>query len=188
MNASALNSLPLSKSGTVSHGVAEPQNSEHARDARNAISLTPSGAVQVTVKPAVGSHGEKVVEPSFPKISSVVEKGGFFKSSRSSGEASPSPSQRDSETSSESSLRQAKPVGESLVKSPPVAAKQLAEVAVDGAASTLPAQSVEAIPGVSNAEDQKKEAPSIQKKPGKKGNIEPQHQVLIRCIQDHIFH
>jgi translation initiation factor 4G len=69
-----------------------------------------------------------------------------------------------------------------------VAAKQLAEVAVDGAASTLPAQSVEAIPGVSNAEDQKKEAPSIQKKPGKKGNIEPQHQVLIRCIQDHIFH
>ncbi|KAI9381932.1 hypothetical protein POPTR_014G052600v4 [Populus trichocarpa] len=175
-NASALNSLPASKSGIAIHGVAELHKSEHASDAPNAISSTPSGVVQVTIKPPVGSIGEKVVEPSLPKIS-PVEKGGSHKSSRSSGEASPSPSQRDSETSSESSLRQAKPVGESLVKSPPVAAKQLAEVAVDGAASTLPAQSVEAIPGVSNAEDQKKEAPSIQKKPGKKGNIEPQHQI-----------
>ncbi|KAL9359757.1 hypothetical protein Peur_047880 [Populus x canadensis] len=181
MNASALNSLPLSKSGTASHGVAEPQNSEHAR---NAISLTPSGAVQVTVKPAVGSHGEKVVEPSFPKISSVVEKGGFFKSSRSSGEASPSHSQRDSEASSESSLQQIKAGGESLVKPLPVAAKQPAAVAVDGAASASLAQCEEAIPSVSNAEGRKKEALSgsnfikeHQKKPGKKGNIQPQHQI-----------
>ncbi|KAJ6722637.1 EUKARYOTIC TRANSLATION INITIATION FACTOR 4G-LIKE [Salix koriyanagi] len=156
-SASAHNSLPVSKSGIAIH-VAEPHKSEHARDALNAISSTPSGLVQVTIKPPVSSIGEKVVEPSLPNIS-PVEKGGSHKSSRSSGEASPSPSQRDSETSSESSLQQTKPGGESLVKSPPVAAKQPAEVAV------------------SNAEEQKKEAPSSQKKPGQKGNVEPQHQI-----------
>jgi translation initiation factor 4G len=67
-----------------------------------------------------------------------------------------------------------------------VAAKQPAAVAVDGAASASLAQCEEAIPSVSNAEGRKKEALSgsnfikeHQKKPGKKGNIQPQHQVLI---------
>ncbi|KAJ6675619.1 EUKARYOTIC TRANSLATION INITIATION FACTOR 4 GAMMA [Salix viminalis] len=167
-SASAHNSLPVSKSGIAIH-VAEPHKSEHARDALNAMSSTPSGLVQVTIKPPVSSIGEKVVEPSLPNIS-PVEKGGSHKSSRSSGEASPSPSQRDSETSSESSLQQTKPGGESQVKSPPVAAKQPAEVAV------------------SNAEEQKKEAPSSQKKPGKKGNVEPQHQNLSsRTVELGVF-
>ncbi|KAJ6729941.1 EUKARYOTIC TRANSLATION INITIATION FACTOR 4 GAMMA [Salix viminalis] len=193
MNASALNLLPLSKSGIASHGVAEPQSSDRARDARNAMSLTPSGAVQVTVKPAVGSHGEKVVEPSLPKISSIAEKGGFLKSSRSSGEASPSHSQRDSEASSES-----KSGGELLVKPLQVEAKQpAAAAAVDGAASASLAQSEEAIPNVSDAEGQKKEAMSgsnsikeHQKKPDKKGNIQLQHQIggqttLLTSLSSH---
>ncbi|KAJ6709931.1 EUKARYOTIC TRANSLATION INITIATION FACTOR 4G-LIKE [Salix koriyanagi] len=192
MNASALNLLPLSKSGIASHGVAEPQSSERARDARNAMSLTPSGAVQVTVKPAVGSHGEKVVEPSLPKISSIAEKGGNLKSSRSSGEASPSHSQRDSEASSES-----KSGGELLVKPLQVEAKQPAAAAVDGAASASLAQSEEAIANVSDAEGQKKEAMSgsnsikeHQKKPDKKGNIQLQHQIggqttLLTSLSSH---
>ncbi|CAK7347783.1 unnamed protein product [Dovyalis caffra] len=155
VNVAALNSVPVSKSGTAIHGVAELQNSDHARDARNAISSTPSGVVQVIVKPPVGSIGEKVVEPSLPKIT-AVEKAGSHKSSRSSGEASPSPSQRDSETSSESSLQQTKPGGESSVRSLPVAATQPAAVAVDGAASASLAHSDDAIPGVSNAEGRKR--------------------------------
>ncbi|KAJ6391024.1 hypothetical protein OIU77_025099 [Salix suchowensis] len=192
MNASALNLLPLSKSGIASHGVAEPQSSERARDARNAMSLTPSGAVQVTVKPAVGSHGEKVVEPSLPKISSIAEKGGNLKSSRSSGEASPSHSQRDSEASSES-----KSGGELLVKPLQVETKQPAAAAVDGATSASLAQSEEAIANVSDAEGQKKEAMSgsnsikeHQKKPDKKGNIQLQHQIggqttLLTTLSSH---
>ncbi|KAG5223455.1 eukaryotic translation initiation factor [Salix suchowensis] len=150
----------------ISHGVAEPQSSERARDARNAMSLTPSGAVQLLVS------WREVVEPSLPKISSIAEKGGNLKSSRSSGEASPSHSQRDSEASSES-----KSGGELLVKPLQVEAKQPAAAAVDGAASASLAHGSNSIK-------------EHQKKPDKKGNIQLQHQIggqttLLTSLSSH---
>ncbi|KAF2291994.1 hypothetical protein GH714_000071 [Hevea brasiliensis] len=57
VNPPALNSLPVNKPGTLIHGVAEPSNSEHARDAHNVIST--SGMVQMKVKPTASFIGEK---------------------------------------------------------------------------------------------------------------------------------
>uniref|UniRef100_A0A6N2LPG3 MI domain-containing protein n=1 Tax=Salix viminalis TaxID=40686 RepID=A0A6N2LPG3_SALVM len=184
----APSSLPLTGSQIAPNSQPPPrtESSDRARDARNAMSLTPSGAVQVTVKPAVGSHGEKVVEPSLPKISSIAEKGGFLKSSRSSGKLA------------HLTLKGIQRLLQKANLPLQVEAKQpAAAAAVDGAASASLAQSEEAIPNVSDAEGQKKEAMSgsnsikeHQKKPDKKGNIQLQHQIggqttLLTSLSSH---
>uniref|UniRef100_A0A2P2MSP2 Eukaryotic translation initiation factor 4G n=1 Tax=Rhizophora mucronata TaxID=61149 RepID=A0A2P2MSP2_RHIMU len=185
-NTSVINSMPVNKTGTVLHSVAEPASSDNLRDRHNAISFASSGTV--TVKPTAGSVAQKVVEPPLLSSSSVLEKGESHKSSRPSGEVSLSYSQRDAESLSESSLQQPMPDNEtSASKSALVATKQLVAVSdseCSGAFSaTSLAQSEKSLSLSTNTDSGKKEALSRsnsmkdhQKKTAKKGYNQFQHQ------------
>ncbi|KDP28894.1 hypothetical protein JCGZ_14665 [Jatropha curcas] len=188
VNPSALSSLPVNKSGNSIHGVTEPLNTEHARDAHNMTSSTSAGTVQVKVKPAASSVGEKVAESLSSNSSSTVEKGGSGKPSRAPVEVTSSHLQKDSENSPESSLTHSKTLESSTSKSLPVASRQPASVTVDSVVSdsspTTPAQSEESIVSLSNTEGKRKETlnrvnsiKDHQKKPGKKGYVQSQNQI-----------
>ncbi|XP_044501768.1 eukaryotic translation initiation factor 4G-like isoform X2 [Mangifera indica] len=86
INPTTIGSLPVSKTGIPMPSVVEPPNSDHSRDEHNIIYSAPSGTVQVTVKPAKVSVGEKVADSSLSVISPAVGKGGLSKPSRPSGE------------------------------------------------------------------------------------------------------
>ncbi|XP_059434971.1 eukaryotic translation initiation factor 4G [Corylus avellana] len=189
----ALSSLPVNKTGTQMHGVADLTNLEHSRDVHTIISSAPSTTIPVTVKPSAGSIGEKVADSMRPSSSHGVEKGESPKHVRPSGEASSTHPQRDSEICSESSLQQSKHGTESLVsKLLPVVTKQSAVSAVvssEGLVSN-PLSSASVSPSeestvvVPNNEGRRREIlgrsnsmKDHQKKTGKKGHIQLQHQV-----------
>ncbi|KAF5469930.1 hypothetical protein F2P56_010487 [Juglans regia] len=193
MNPPAHNPLPVNKTGTQMHGVADPPNMEQSRDVHNIISSAPSTTKPVTVKPATGSYiGEKATDSLLPN-SPRVEKIESPKLVRPSVESSSSHPQRDSEICSEISLRQPKPSTESLAfKSLSVETNQPVSVSDAGLpeglvsnhstlASVSPTE--ESAPVVPNNEGRRREAVdrsnSIkdQKKPGKKGLIQSQLQV-----------
>lgn len=193
----AFSSIPVNKTGNQMHGVADIPNLDHSRDVHNIISSAPTTTIPVTVKPSAGSIGEKVADSMRPNSSHGVEKGESPKHVRPSGEASSSHSQRDSEICSESSLQQPKHSPESLAsKLLPVATKQSAvsavvssEGLVSNPLSALVSASEESTVVVPNNEGRRREtlgrSNSIkdhQKKTGKKGHIQSQHQVLLCCI------
>ncbi|XP_057998983.1 eukaryotic translation initiation factor 4G isoform X2 [Hevea brasiliensis] len=188
VNPPALNSLPVNKPGTLIHGVAEPSNSEHARDAHNVIST--SGMVQMKVKPTASFIGEKAQDLLSFNNSSAIDKDGSGKPSRPSVEANSSSVQKDSKNVPENSLQHSKPGSESLEsKSLPVECREAVAVAGDSVASNsslpgAPAQSEELMLAGSNTEGKRKENLSRsnstkdhQMKPGKKGYIQSQHQI-----------
>lgn len=178
MNQSALNPLPVNKTGTPMHAIADPPNLEHSRDVHNIISPAPPAVMPVTVKPTAGSIGDKVPDSIKPK-SSHVEKSESPKYVRPSGEVSSSHPQRE--------------ITESLTsKSLPLATKQSvaasAAVSSEGLVSNPSSASVspsgESVPVVPINEGRRREplirSNSIkdhQKKPGKKGPIQSHHQV-----------
>jgi hypothetical protein len=84
----ALSSLPVNKTGTQMHGVADLPNLEHSRDVNTIISSAPSTTIPVTVKPSAGSIGEKVADSMWPNSSHGVEKSESPKHVGPSGEAS----------------------------------------------------------------------------------------------------
>ncbi|XP_062097460.1 eukaryotic translation initiation factor 4G [Humulus lupulus] len=112
--------LSVNKSGTHMHGVLEPANLEHTRDAHNFISSVPSGTTHVIVRPSAGSVGEKVEAVSIN--STTVEKSEMPKPVRLSAEVSSSQSLRDSEISTDRSLRQSKAGSDSIVSKAAVVA------------------------------------------------------------------
>ncbi|KAL5866209.1 hypothetical protein ACOSQ3_003723 [Xanthoceras sorbifolium] len=190
MNPAALSALPVSKTGTPMPGLAEPLNLEHSRDVHNVASSASSGAVQVTVKPALGSVGEKAID-SLSDSSPAVGKVGSPRSSRPSGEASASLPQRDSESFSEKSVHPIKPGSESsMSKLSSGATKQSAAVsavvasenlAPNSLSSSSGAPSEESLSVITNTDGRRKETLSRsnsikdhQKKPVKKGQIQPQ--------------
>ncbi|XP_068653716.1 eukaryotic translation initiation factor 4G-like isoform X2 [Aristolochia californica] len=75
MNASTLNSIPLSKSGLLGHGNSEPVKVQSGQ----ASDSIPAASVQVSVKPAVGSFSEMVTGISSVTISAPPNKGELFK-------------------------------------------------------------------------------------------------------------
>jgi len=194
----ALSSLPVNKTGTQMHGVADLPNLEHSRDLHTIISSAPSTTIPVTVKPSAGSIGEKLADSMRPNSSHGAEKGESPKHVRPSGEASSSHPERDSEICSESSLQQSKHDTESLVsKSLPVATNQSAVSAVISSeglvsnplSSALVSPSEESTVVVPNNEGRRREilgrSNSIkdhQKKKGKKGHVQSQRQVLLCCM------
>ncbi|XP_042957906.1 eukaryotic translation initiation factor 4G-like isoform X2 [Carya illinoinensis] len=193
MNPPAHNPLPVNKTGTQMHGVADPPNMEQSRDVHNMISSAPSTTTPVTVKPAAGSYiGERATDSLLSNSPRVV-KVESPKLVRPSMEASSSHPKRDSEICSEISLRQPKPSTESLAfKSLSVATNQPVSVSDAGVPeglvsnhSTLDSVSPteESAPVVPNNEGRRREtvdrSNSIkdQKKAGKKGLIQSQLQV-----------
>jgi hypothetical protein len=127
----ALSSLPVNKTGTQLHVVADLPNLEHSCDLHTIISSALSTMIPVTVEPSAGSIGEKVADPMQPNSSHGAEKGESPKHVRPSGEASSSHPERDSEICSESSLQLSKHDTEPLVS------KSLTPVATNQ--STVPA-------------------------------------------------
>ena len=67
MNPSALNSLPVNKTGTPMHVTADLPNLEHSCDVHNIISSAPPTVIPITVKPTSGSIREKVADSLLPK-------------------------------------------------------------------------------------------------------------------------
>ncbi|GFZ02902.1 eukaryotic translation initiation factor 4G [Actinidia rufa] len=108
MNSSSHNSY-ASKNSVPLHGIAEPSSLEHSRDVHNAVSLVPSASVQVTVKPVIGLHVEKVADSLRATSSASVEKGESPEFFQQPGEASSIHLQRDSEALRESPTQQPKP-------------------------------------------------------------------------------
>ncbi|KAF5472373.1 hypothetical protein F2P56_009095 [Juglans regia] len=205
VNPSAHNPIPVNKIGTQMHGVADPPNLERSRDVHNIISSPPLTTVPITVKPITGpSNGEKVGDSLLPNCSHGVEKGESPKHVRPSGEANLSHPQRDSQRFPEVSLWQMKTSSESLVsKSLPVATKQSAAVSDASSSDGLVPDHLSLVSGspseesalvVPNNEGRRREtlgrSNSIkdhQKKPDKKGYIQPQHQVASQSISTSNF-
>ncbi|XP_062159769.1 eukaryotic translation initiation factor 4G-like isoform X2 [Alnus glutinosa] len=71
----ALSSLPVNKTGTQMHGVADLPNLEHSHDLHTIISSALSTTIPVTVKPSAGSIGEKVADSMRPNSTHGAEKG-----------------------------------------------------------------------------------------------------------------
>ncbi|XP_024192741.1 LOW QUALITY PROTEIN: eukaryotic translation initiation factor 4G [Rosa chinensis] len=154
-----------------------PPNLEHARDVHNKIASVPSAAIPVTVKPAVDSS---------PNSTASVEKSEFSKPSRPAGEVISSHPQRfpGSDPSVNKSLpvvvKVSAGVPASVISSPSVESQVSSSLS---STSVSPAE--ESVPVVTATEVRKKESLSRsnsikdqQKKPGKKGNVQPQHQVV----------
>lgn len=173
MNPSAHNSLPVTKSGSHMQSVMDPPNLEHARDVHNIISSVPSAAIPVTVKPAVDS---------LPNSTAAVEKSEFSKPSRPSGEVISSHPQRF--PGSDPSVHKSLPATAKVSAGVPAAPSVESQVP-NSLSSTSASPAEESVPVVTATEARKKESLSRsnsikdqQKKPGKKGNIQPQHQVV----------
>ncbi|XVF22872.1 hypothetical protein REPUB_Repub12eG0208700 [Reevesia pubescens] len=191
-SAAAHGSVPVNKSVNLAHGTSESLNVESARDAHNVTSYAPSGSTQVTIKPATFSVGEKVADSSFSSSLPVVEKVGSLKPLVPASEVSSSQAQRDLDTCQESSVQKTKPGSESLTsKSLPASAKHSGGVPATNLVEGLPSNSVssapaatseECIPVVANNEGRRESLSrsnsikDYQKKPGKKGFIQPPNQ------------
>ncbi|KAK6240155.1 hypothetical protein QUC31_005624 [Theobroma cacao] len=194
INSAAAHSSPqVNKSVNLAHGTSEPPNVEPPRDVHNVKSSASSGTTQVTVKPSTVSIGEKVADSSLSSSLLALEKVGSIKPSMPASEVSSSQAQRDLDTCQESSVQQAKPGNESLTcKSLPAASKHSGGVPATNLDESLPSNSVssapaatseESMPVVASNEGRRKESlgrsnsmKDYQKKPGKKGLIQPQNQ------------
>ncbi|KAF8379163.1 hypothetical protein HHK36_028592 [Tetracentron sinense] len=194
MNHSAFNPLPVTKSGTSLHSIAEPSNLDRAHDAHTVASSAPSASILVTVKPASGSLEEKSGSLSF-SVSSPVNKGESPKLLRPPGEASLFHPQKDSEIPLESSVQFAKHVPEPLDSIPlSVTAKHSAAASAYVSIEKLPPSTLSSAPAVlpeesapvlTNTESRRKEpvrrsnSTKDQQKKSSKREIrhsQPQHQ------------
>ncbi|KAG6630504.1 eukaryotic translation initiation factor 4G isoform X1 [Carya illinoinensis] len=205
VNPSAHNPIPVNKTGTQIHGVADPPNLERSRDVHNIISSHPSTTVPITVKPITGpSIGEKVGDSLLSNSSHVVQKGESPKHVRPSGEANLSHPQRDSQSFPQVSLWQMKTSSDSLVsKSLLVVTEQSVAVSDASCSDGLIPDHLSSVSGspseesalvVPNYEGRRREtlvrSNSIkdhQKKPGKKGYIQPPHEAASESISTSNF-
>ncbi|KAM2695468.1 hypothetical protein EV1_039958 [Malus domestica] len=175
INPSSHSTLPVSKSGSLMHNVVDPPNLEHARDVHNISASVPSATIPVVIKPPAGTVGEKVVDP-LPNSSTVVEKGELSKPVRQSGEII--------QSAGDQSILKSVPVMEKISANAPATAsveKQVSNLLSSSAA----APTEESAPVVIITEPRKKETLSRsnsiidqQKNPGRKGNVQPQLQVV----------
>lgn len=202
LNPPAHNSLSVSKTGTAIQGVAEPSNLEHVRDVHNVISSVPS---QVTIKPAVVSVVEKVTDGLPPPISAASEKVESPKHLRPPGETTSFHLPRFTDVSSETSSQQPNTELESSTtillpgtSKPFSVASDAVSVESSGPNAFSPAAGVlsdENASVVTNTEGRRRESLSRsnsikehQKKIGKKGHPQPQHQVFVMCLSSHLFY
>ena len=151
---------------------AHPPNLEHARDVHNKITSVPSAAIPVTVKPAVDS---------LPNSTAAVEKNESSKPSRPTGEVISSQPQRF--PGSDPSVNKSLPVVAKVSASVPATPSVEGQVS-SSLSSTSVSPAEESLPVVTATEARKKDSLSRsnsikdqQKKQGKKGNIQTQHQV-----------
>ncbi|XP_022770145.1 eukaryotic translation initiation factor 4G-like [Durio zibethinus] len=187
--------LPVNKSINLAHDTSESPNAQPARDAHSVTSSASSGSIQVTVKPATVSVGEKVAYSALPSGLPGVEKVGSLKPSVQAIEVSTSQSQRVLDTCLESSVQHPKPGSESSTsKSLPATSKHSGGVPAINLDESLPCNSLssdpaatseDAMPVVASNEGRKTESLSrsnsikdYQKKPGKRGHIQPPNQSL----------
>ncbi|XP_057513833.1 eukaryotic translation initiation factor 4G-like isoform X1 [Actinidia eriantha] len=162
MNSSSHNSY-ASKTSVPLHGIAEPSSLEQSRDVHNAVSLVPSASVQVTVKPVIGLHVEKVADSLRATSSASVEKGESPEFFQQPGEASSIHLQRDSEALRESPTQQPKPSLEttstSLGKQSNVASPFSVEGTVPNSLSSSSPHPLEkSVPAVTDTTENRKEA------------------------------
>ncbi|XP_050385005.1 eukaryotic translation initiation factor 4G [Argentina anserina] len=151
---------------------AHTPNLEHARDVHNKIASVSSTAIPVTVKPAIDS---------FPNSTAAVERNEFSKPSRPAGEVISSHPQRIS--GSDPAVNKSLPIVAKISANLPAAPSVEIQVS-SSLSSTSVAPAEESVPVVSATEAKKKDSLSRsnsikdqQKKQGKKGNIQPQHQL-----------
>ncbi|XP_057499098.1 eukaryotic translation initiation factor 4G-like isoform X1 [Actinidia eriantha] len=188
MNSSSHNSY-ASKNSVPLHGIPEPSSLEHSRDVRHAVSSAPSASVQVTVKPAIGLHVEKVADSLQATSSASVEKGESPEFFKQPGEASSIHLQRGSEALQESSTQQPKPSLEtrstSLGKKSNASSHFSVEGTVPNSLSSSPPPPLEkSVPAVTDSAENRREAISgsesfqnQQKKQIREGLSQPQHQI-----------
>ncbi|OMO69693.1 MIF4G-like, type 3 [Corchorus capsularis] len=186
-------SLPVNKPVNLTHTTSEPQNIEPARDAHNVTASAPPGTTQVIVKPPA-PVGEKVADSSLSSSMAAAEKVGSLKPSVPASELSSSLAQRDSDIGQEISVHQPKLGSDSLGSKSLPAAKHSGGVTSSNMDESLSSNSVpptpaalseESMPIVASNEGRRKESLSrsnsikeYQKKPGKKGHIQPQNQSI----------
>ncbi|XP_068655930.1 eukaryotic translation initiation factor 4G-like [Aristolochia californica] len=102
MNASTLNSIPLSRSGPLGHGNSEPAKLQSDQPSGSA----PAASVQVAMKPVVGSFSDKVTVTSSVTISAPPSKGELLKPQHKLVEPNLSQQSRDNELDPEKSTQQ----------------------------------------------------------------------------------
>ncbi|GFY92045.1 eukaryotic translation initiation factor 4G [Actinidia rufa] len=187
MNSSSHNSY-ASKNSVPLHGISEPSSLEHSRDVRHAVSSAPSASVQVTVKPAIGLHVEKVADSLRATSSASVEKGESPEFFKQPGEASSIHLQRGSEALQESSTQQPKPSLETTSTSLGKKSNASSCFSVEGTvpnslSSSHPPPLEKSVP-VTDTTENRREAISgsesfknQQKKQIREGLSQPQHQV-----------
>ncbi|KAK8639806.1 hypothetical protein V6N13_138175 [Hibiscus sabdariffa] len=156
------------------------------------------GSVQVTVKPATVSVGEKVVDSPLSSSFPAVQKVGSLKPSIPASEISSTQAQRDLDACQGSSVQQPKPGTESLTsKSYSAAAEHSGVVPAIDSDESQPSDSVSTAPAATSEESMpvistdasRKESLSrsnsikdYQKKPSKKGPIQPANQSMSTSI------
>ncbi|KAM1175421.1 hypothetical protein ACFX2I_027830 [Malus domestica] len=175
INPSSHNTLPVSKSGSLVHNMVDPPNQEHARDVHNISACVPSATIPVVVKPPAGTVGEKAIDP-LPNSSTAVEKGELSKPLRQSGEVI--------QSAGDQNILKSLTVMEKVSASGPATASVEKQVSNPLSSSSV-APTEESVPVVTTTEPRRKETLSRsnsikdqQKKTGKKGNVQPQLQVV----------
>ncbi|XAR63295.1 hypothetical protein NMG60_11023182 [Bertholletia excelsa] len=177
-----------SKNSSPMHGVTESSSLEHSHNLHSSIASTPSASVQVTIKPAIGLHAEKLAD-SVPVVSSsTVEKGVSPQFPQQPGEVDSNHLQRVSQTCLESSSTQPAAGLTSL----PASGKQTTTVhpfyveglLTNSSSSVPPAMLEESTPVVTAGTENRRETVSRsdsfkdqQKKQIKKGHSQSQHEV-----------
>ncbi|TYI13123.1 hypothetical protein ES332_A08G036600v1 [Gossypium tomentosum] len=186
-SAAAHGSLPVNKSVNLKHGTLESPSVELACDVHDVASSASSGITLVTVKPAIVSAGEKVIDSSLSINLPAVEKVGSLKPSVPSSDGSLSQAQRDLDTCQESSVQQPKCESESLASNslPATATKRVQATNLDEFVSSAPAamskESGRVVVGNDSGRDSLTYSNSVkdyQKKPGKEGHIQPPNQSM----------
>ena len=196
LNPPSHNSLSVSKTGTAMPGVSEQSNLEHARDVHNLVPSVPSATSQVTIKPPVVV--EKVTDAQPPLSSAATEKVESPILSRLPGETSSFHLPRNTEINSETSSQPPKTDLESSTSALlPGASNQFpvaSAVSVDNSASNTLSSAPSSLSDenasiMTNNDGRRRETLSRsnstkehQKKMGKKGHLQPQHQVFILCL------
>lgn len=170
MNPSSLNSFTANKTGAPLHGIAELSILEHGRgDGHNVISLPQSSSVQVTVKPPISSHGEKVSDSSISRGSPAVKMDNSPKIHRPHGDSNPiSPKIHKASASAAGSVSAENVTTNSLSSAPIEVSTSVVSGSSEGTRRELITRS-------NSIKDE-------QKKPGKKGHSLQQNEVFIACF------
>ncbi|KAE8660861.1 Eukaryotic translation initiation factor 4G [Hibiscus syriacus] len=189
-SAAAHGSLPVNKSVNLRLCTLEPPSVElTTRDSPNVASPASSGVTQATVKPVAVSVGEKLADSSLSLSLPPVQKVGSLKPLVTSSEGISSKPQKDLETCQEISIQLPKPERESLAYKALPDAAGVGAANLDESVSSAPAatseESVRTVASTEGRGDSLAYSNSMkdnQKKPAKKGHIQPPNQTAEHGI------